>query len=99
MRNKKSCRPTVLRGKIFVVKSKCDPPLLVHLILQRQICAVVAIRMNKSILGIGFYVCKQRIEENAFPSRAEFRPSRNAVQISGDGFVGQLAKRFPIPSL
>src|SRR4051812_21669109 len=98
MRDKKSCRPTVFRCEILAIKSKRDPRLPVPEILQRQVCAVVAVRMDESKRSIGLYVCKHRIEGNPFPGCAEFRPSRNAVQINGEGLGGQVAKRLPIPS-
>src|SRR5215813_12994660 len=47
---------------------------------------------------INRYVFQQRIEGNTFPGCAQFRPSRNAMYINGDGFGGQIAERFPIPS-
>src|SRR5215475_12368358 len=98
MGDKKSCRATVFGGKIFVIKAERDPRLLVQEILQRQIRGVATVGMRESIGSIGFYVCKHRIEGNAFPECAEFRPSRNAVQINRDGLGGQVAKRLPIPS-
>src|SRR5712664_3663192 len=98
MGDKKSCWTTVFGRKISAVKSERDPRLLVHKILQRQICGVVTVRTHESIGGIGFYVCKQRIEGYALPRCAEFRPPRYAVQISRQGLGGQFAKRLPIPS-
>src|SRR5262249_36745044 len=74
------------------------PRLLVHEIVQRQIGGVAAVRTHESIVSISFYICKHGIERNAFPGCAEFRPSRNAVQINRNGLGGQVAKRLPIPA-
>jgi hypothetical protein len=98
MRDKKSCRATVFRDKIFVVKSERDPCLLVFEIRKRQICCVVSMRTHHCILGVGFYLAKNRVERHAFPMRAEFRPSCHAVQINRNVLGGQISKRFPIPS-
>src|SRR5262245_42757755 len=98
MGNKKSCRATVFGRKIFVVKTERNPRLLVQKIFQRQIRSVVSVGMNQSIAGIGFYIGEYRIEGNALPRCAEFRPARNAVQINREGLGGQVAKRLPIPS-
>src|SRR5437868_8983369 len=98
MRDKKSCRATMFRGKIFVIKSKGDPCLLVSEIRKRQICCVVTIGTHHCILGVGFYFAKDRVERHAFPMRAKLRPSRHAVQINRNVLGGQLSKRFPIPS-
>src|SRR5215472_14147998 len=98
MRDKKSCGATVLRGKIFVVKSERDPCLLVSEIRKRQICCVVTIGTHHCILGVGFYLAKDRVERHALAMRAELRPSRHAVQINRNVLGGQLPKRFPIPS-
>src|SRR5215472_375113 len=98
MRNKKSRWAAVLGRKITAVKTERDPRLPVHQVLQRQICRVVAVRTHQGIRSIGFYVCKHRIEGNAFPRCAELRPSRNAVYISREGLGGQGAKCLTIPS-
>src|SRR4029077_11182088 len=98
MGDKKSRRATVFGREIFVVKSERDPRLLVHEIVQRQICTVVTVGMHESVGSIGFYICKHRIERNPFPRCAEFRPSCNTVQISGELLGWQVAKRLPIPS-
>src|SRR5215470_6845867 len=98
MRDKKSCGTTMLGCKIFVVKSERDPCLLIPKIVERQICSVVTIGTHHCILGVGFYLAKDRVERHAFPMRAELRPSRHAVQIDRNVLGGQLPKRFPIPS-
>jgi hypothetical protein len=72
MRDEKSCRASVFGRKIFVIKAEHDPRLLVQQIVQRQICAVVTVRMYESILSIGLHVSKYRIEGNPFLSGAEF---------------------------
>src|SRR4051795_12538910 len=98
MRDKESCRSTVFRGKIFVVKSERDPCLLVSEIRKREICCVVTIGTHHCILGVGFYFAKDRVERHAFPMRAELRPSSHAVQINRYILGGQLSKRLPTPS-
>src|SRR6516165_7021620 len=99
MRNEKSRGAAVFGRKIFAVKSERDPRLLVLEILQRQIGGVVTVRMHECISGIGLYLCKDRIEGDAFPGCAEFGPSRNAVKINGYRIGGQFTKRRPVPSL
>src|SRR5438552_13032967 len=98
MRDKKSCGATMFGGKIFVIKSKGDPCLLVSEIRKRQICCVVTIGTHHYILGVGLYLAKDGVERHAFPMRAELRPSRHAVQTNRDFLGGQISKRFPIPS-
>src|SRR5216683_5673501 len=98
MGDKKSCRATVFGRKIFVIKPERNPRLLVHEVFQRQICGVVTVRMYESVVSIRFYVCKYGVEGNAFPVGAEFRPSRNTVQINREGVGRQVAKRPPVPS-
>src|SRR3954465_13348665 len=98
MRDKKSRRSTVFRGKIFVVKSERDPCLLVSEIRKRQIWCVVTIGTHHCILGVGFYLAKDRVERHAFPMRTELRPSRHTVQINRCVFGGRFSKRLPIPS-
>src|SRR5215469_11265253 len=98
MWDEKSCGATVFRGKIFVVKSGRDPCLLISEIVQWQIRGVITIGTHHCILGVGFYLGKDRVEGHAFPMCAEFRPSRHAVQVNTDVLRGQLSKRFPIPS-
>src|SRR5262249_6684795 len=97
MRDNKSCGATVFRGEIFVVKSKRDPCLFVSEIRKRQICRLVTVATHYRILGAALYLAKDRVERHAFPTRAELRPSRHAVQINRNVLGGQLPKRFPTP--
>src|SRR5215510_16514073 len=98
MRDKKSRGAAVFRRERIVIKSKRHPSLFVHEIGQWHISGVVTVRVHHGVLSIGFYIFEQGIEGNALPSRIEFRPSRDAVYISRNGFGGQAAKRLPIPS-
>src|SRR5215472_12152715 len=98
MRDKESCGATVFSGKIFVVKSERDPCLLVSEIRKRQVCCVVTIGTHHCILGVAFYLAKDGVERDAFPMRAELRPSRHAVEINRNVLGWQFPKGFPIPS-
>src|SRR5262249_4433823 len=80
------------------VKAKSDPGLAVLEVLDRQIRSVVAVGMSHDVRGFGFETCKKSVERNAFPCRAELRPSRDTVQVDGRSFSWQCAERFPVPS-
>src|SRR4029434_4996353 len=98
VRDKKPCRSAVFGGKIFSVKAEGDPRLPVPEVVQRQVSGVVTVRTHHCVRSICLHVCKHRVERHAFPGRAEFRPSRDAVQINREDLGRQIAKRLPVPS-
>src|ERR1700745_1029766 len=98
MRDEQPRGAAVLWFEVFAIEAKGDPRLSVFEIVERKIRGVVAVGMSHDIGSVRLHPRKECVEGDAFPSRAEFRPSRHAVQVDGRGFGWQLAKRFPIPS-
>jgi len=98
MRDKEPCWAAVFESEVLAVEAKGDPSLLVLEIAEGQVRGVVAVGMCHDEGCLRSEPNEQCVERNAFPGGAEFRPSRDTVQVDGRAFGWQLPERFPVPS-
>src|SRR5262245_38102628 len=99
MRNEQPGRTSMLRCQVGLVETECDPRSLVSQILERYVRGVSAVGVHERKGCVARDAGQQRIERHAFPHSVELPPPLYAMDIRGDAFGWQLAKRPPAPSL